>query len=102
MGADAEAHAIAQELGLRIIIHPPVDQSHRAFCEGAHETRIPKTHFSRNRCIVGETEHLAGASVTPHPLEHGGTWYTINYARKTKDAYVIWPAGTVSLMLRKV
>lgn len=102
VGADAEAHAIAQELGLRIIIHPPIDQSHRAFCEGAHEIRIPKKHFARNRDIVDETTYLTSASVTPHPLEHGGTWYTINYGRKKKDVYVVWPAGTVSLMLRKM
>jgi len=101
LGADAEAHTVAQELGLYIVIHPPKDGIHRALCQGAHETREPKTYFARNRAISDETDCLIGASVTDHPLPNGGTWYTIDYNADTKEPYVIWPNGTVSRLPRR-
>lgn len=101
VGADAESHAIAQELNLYIVIHPPKDESLRAFCQGAHEVREPKTYFARNRDISDETQFLVGASVIDHPQTDGGTWYTIDYNAKTKEPYVIWPNGTVSRLPRR-
>lgn len=99
IGADAEAHYIALSHKISIIIHPPTDQSRRAFCEGAKEVRLPKTHFARNRDIVEETTVLVGASLVDHPLERGGTWFTIRYAlKKAKKVYVIWPNGMLALL----
>lgn len=102
IGGDAQAHEIALSLHLRIVVHPPAEKRYRAFCQGAHEVREPKAYLTRNRDIVGETRYLIGASVADRPLSYGGTWYTINYARQFRDAYVIWPSGAVSLMLRRV
>jgi len=96
IGADAEAHEIALDMKLRIVIHPPIKPDKRAWCKGYDELRIPKNYFARNRDIVEETWYLTGASVADRPLEIGGTWYTIKYAQKTKEPFVIWPNGTVT------
>jgi hypothetical protein len=34
VSADAQAHAIAKAIGFRVVIHPPSDDSKRAFCQG--------------------------------------------------------------------
>lgn len=99
VGADAEAHAMALELRLRVIIHPPLDGTHQAYCQGAYEVLGALSHFARNRNIVRRTDMLIGASVADHRLERGGTWYTIDYAALSGSPYVIWPNGTVSLIV---
>ncbi len=107
IGADEEIHDFALFLRrtgvpqLRIVIHPPQDESKRAFCKGADLILPPKTHFARNRDIVVTTEITVGASIADHPLDRGGTWYTLNYARPRRDSYAIWPNGTVSFFLRQ-
>lgn len=62
VGSDAEAHDVARELGLRVVVHPPVDESLRAFKAG-DETREPKTHFARDRDVVHETEEIGRAHI---------------------------------------
>ncbi len=100
IGADNESgNIIGTEvwcLNCRIICHPPVDQVHRAFNKYSHETREPKTHFARNRDIVNETSILIATPCDSTDQKHGGTWYTINYARKTgKPVFIIWPNGKI-------
>lgn len=98
VGADADADLIAHELGLYVVIHPPVDETHRAFCRYADETRAPKTHFARNRDIVDETVHLIATPRTMYEEPRGGTWYTVNYARKRiKPLNIVWPDGKIRL-----
>lgn len=105
VGADADAHAIARALGFRVVIHPPVDPEHRAFCEAPASSSCasdgvawvePNTHFKRNRDIVNACSLLLA---TPHvqPLpDRGGTVYTIGYARKVgKRVVIVWPDGTL-------
>jgi hypothetical protein len=80
----------------KIICHPPLDESHRAFNKFHEEMREPKTHFARNRDIVDETEVLIACPKDTERQERGGTWYTYDYAlKKGKTVYVIWPNGTV-------
>lgn len=96
IGADAEAHHIALELGYWIIIHPPIKNSLRAYCKG-HEFRKERTHFARNRCIVGESHILIATPATSFETS-GGTWYTINYAKKMGVLIkLIPPDGKVGL-----
>ena len=97
VGADAEADEVAHDLGLYVVIHPPVDEALRAFCRYADETRPAKTHFARNRDIVNETEALVATPGTMEEEAFGGTWYTINYARKRgKPIVIVWPDGSVT------
>lgn len=96
VGADAQAHQLAQHMGIRIIIHPPLDEKYRAYCRGAEEIRAPKYYFERNRDIVDETSILIGTPLTEHQEESGGTWYTITYcSKKRQSPIVVWPSGRI-------
>jgi hypothetical protein len=96
VGADAEAAACAFGHGIRVIVHPPADVTHRAFTRGFDEIHCPLTHFARNREIVKACERLIAC---PFELEHqprGGTWYTVDYARKQrKPVTIVWRDGRV-------
>ncbi len=96
VGADAEAHDLVVGGGppATIHVHPPVDAAHRAWKRGDVEHK-PLTHFARNRRIVLACDVLVGASVSAERLTSGGTWYTIDFARKLgKRTIVIWPDGS--------
>ena len=99
VGADADAHDLAREAGAaHIVVHPPIKDDLRAFKSG-DELRTPKSYFARNRDIVNEAHLLVATPFTAHETQ-GGTWYTINYARKRKAAgdpitiIVVLPDGT--------
>jgi hypothetical protein len=91
VGADAQAHAIARDLGYAIVGHPgvrsrgPTNPAERAdlLCNVAREEL---THFARNRVIVDETSILLatpfdGVVGSIWQASHrGGTWYTIGQA----------------------
>lgn len=94
VGADADAHAIAERLGMEIIIHPPIDNKLRAYCK-APVILSPATHFARNRNIVNGTDGLIATPRLMVREERGGTWYTIDYAVKVgKPAWIVWPDGS--------
>lgn len=98
VGADAEAHDIVREVcpDCKIVVHPPVKNEHRAN-KACDETREPLSHFARTRAIVDETEILVGVSWASSRQTSGGTWYTLDYAKKKrKKRTVIWPDGSVS------
>lgn len=97
IGADAEAHDIAMDLGYCPVIHPPSDYSHRAWCVvPKHLMRDEKTHFARNRDIVDETTALIAAPAEAEEQQRGGTWYTVRYAKKRgKSVVVILPDGSI-------
>ena len=63
IGADAEFYALAEQAGALLVIHPPTDESQRAFCQG-DRLRPAKDHLARNRQIVDETEALIGQDYT--------------------------------------
>lgn len=89
-GADAAAHTKAHEwLGWPVIIHPPLDESRRAFCEGASEIREAKEYHARDRALINECSLLLAIPGTPFSIDTidtrgkahiGGTWYTVLYA----------------------
>lgn len=92
VGVDAEIAILARDLGWYIVCHPHIDEKLRAFTP-YDETRIPKTHFARNRNIVDETMMML---VVPKQMGHqtfGGTWYTHDYAKKEKQTNNCGMAG---------
>lgn len=99
VGADADAHKAFRLFApsTKIVIHPPVDEKLRAFCQG-DLIRKPHTHFARNRNIVHESDEMI---ITPYQNEwqdRGGTWYTHDYALKQKKkVWIIWPDGKLEL-----
>lgn len=93
VGADAEAHDIAKVLGWKTCIHPPLDESLRAFKQG--EIQYPKAPYKvRNKNIVEKTAILFAC-----PLAfdgRGGTWNTIGWAKQLKrQFYIILPNGEI-------
>lgn len=82
-GADEMAHNIALSLGYSIEIHPPTDDKFRAYCKGAFLIHPEKPYLARNDDIVGISDLLIA---TPRDFTvgsgKGGTWYTIQQARK--------------------
>lgn len=88
VGADAEAHDIAEQMGLFLVVHPPLNGSKRAFKKG-HIVRAPLTYLCRNREIVRACDMLLAAPFEFHEQLHSGTWSTIRYALKSRRTYVV-------------
>lgn len=97
VGADDEAANIIYEFVPRvhITVHPPLEQEYRAHNPHYQEMREAKTHFARNRDIVDGCNILLATPKDTERQDKGGTWYTIDYARKKgKDVLIIWPNGS--------
>ena len=95
IGVDVEAAALAKELGIRTVCHPPIDGSHRAH-HASDVTLKAHTYFLRNRNIVDLTNNLIVIPFQNAPQSRGGTWYTYDYARKNnKVNMIVYPDGMV-------
>lgn len=83
VGVDEEAHRIAKRLDYWIIVHPPLNPKHRAFCDG-DESRNVKSYLDRNRDIVDESRSML---IVPEKAilsaPRSGTWATYKYALET-------------------
>ncbi len=88
IGADAQAHTIAEKIGFIMVLHPPIDPKKQAHCEGDF-SRKPKPYIERNHDIVDETELLIATPGEPTEQLRSGTWATIRYARKLRRRLVI-------------
>lgn len=96
VGADAEFHALALELGLRVVVHPPTNPKKRAFCRGFAERRPEKPYLDRNHDIVDSAERVIACSGTMAEVQRSGTWATVRYARKVgKPVWVVFLDGSV-------
>lgn len=104
--ADEQAHAIIKKefAGLATVhiwpgksARPGKLEGMRANCFGEGDVMYPEmTFFARNRAMVDISDLLIGIPVADKELYHGGTWYTINYARKVKrDTLIVFPGGVV-------
>ena len=89
VGADELASQMAEIIGFAIHIHPPVNNSKRAFCAGF--VFPPKKYLARNKDIVEGTELLIALPKDPSKEElRSGTWSTVRYARKIgKRVYIL-------------
>jgi hypothetical protein len=87
VGADAQAHAMAKADGFRVVIHPPSDDSKRAFCQG-DAVLAPPPYLVRNRRIVDASGVLVATPQGDEELR-SGTWSTVRYARKIRRAIKI-------------
>jgi hypothetical protein len=95
VGADAEAHAIARKIGLRIVVHPPDVDSLRAFCQG-DEVLAPTSYPTGNKRIVDAAEMLIACPAGLVEETRSGTWSTVRYCRQRgKPIYLVLPDGAV-------
>ena len=98
IGADEEFHNIAKEIGMSIVIHPPIKDAKRAFCVG-DESRPEKDYLTRNQEIVNETDLLVAAPKSNKEELRSGTWATIRYASQKigRKVIVVWPNGKTGI-----
>lgn len=97
IGADAQAHKMANETKYyKIIGHPPSNPVKRAWCT-CHELQLEKPYLERNKDIVLQTNILIA---TPSEMEErirSGTWSTIRFARRLDKPIIIFlPDGSKS------
>jgi hypothetical protein len=98
-GSDRESHFLINDSNdlfnnISIIIHPPTYEKYRAFC---HSDNIleSKPYLERNKDIVRQSDCLIA---TPFKMigDKGGTWHTINFARKLGiSIFIIDPQGSI-------
>ena len=94
IGADADAHDIARELGIYIVGHPPKDPKKRAFKE-CDVLRPEYEYITRNHHIVDETRYLVATPAEYEEQLRSGTWSTVRYGRKNSCVFIIQPDGKV-------
>lgn len=119
LGADAKAHKTYYtypEPGKRIIIHPPINDKLRAFCnleeeftvdnilnDTIVEMREEKDYLDRNRDIVDETDFLIAfpnGSDGAAKNRRSGTWYTVRYARSVnKPVTIVYMNGNIDRLI---
>jgi hypothetical protein len=96
-GADEQFHEILKSLVIPLIIHPPVKNTWRAFCEGAQEVLPPKEYLARNDDILHQSDFIIAAPREYEMQRRGsGTWAMIRHAiAEDAEVYVVFPFGEV-------
>ena len=97
IGSDAEAHVIAQSLGIRVVVHPPENDAKRAFValsrgtaqRSAEDIRVPRPYLKRNQNIVSACKLLIAAPKQHREQRRSGTWATIRFANRNGVEVVI-------------
>lgn len=82
VGADYQAHTMANDQSINVVIHPPDKSNKRAFCVGCIAIWMPKPYLERNKDIVETTEQLIAAPNSNKEQLRSGTWSTVRYAKK--------------------
>lgn len=91
VGVDVQVAQLARQRGIFIVCHPPIKDELRGWFD-SDQTLDPLSYFARNRNIVDQTDHLLVVPFQTSPQNHGGTWYTFDYAnKKHKPHTVIFP-----------
>lgn len=96
VGADAEAHALAQSESVPLVLHPPEDDEYQAYCSGPgiRSKAHPKPYLVRNRQIVYCTKELIATPAQDHEIKRSGTWATVRVARNLdRKIYIVPPDG---------
>lgn len=109
IGADEEAHFIAQAQDLGVVLHPPKNKSKMStrilnplnYCPVLGAGQVlniysPREYIERDHDIVDATEKIIAAPQKKAEVLRSGTWATMRYARKTgKPVYIAHFDGSV-------
>ena len=97
VGADALAHDIAIELGLKVIVHPPSNPKSRAYCNGENVLILAEREYKvRNQSLVKNGDVLLALPDSNQEYKRSGTWYSVRQARRTMLPIIIcYPDGRV-------
>lgn len=95
-GADYQCHwSVRQQLpGCRIVIHPPQNGKHRAWCEG-DAVLEPRPYLVRNDAIRDVSDVVITCPLQVEEQFRGsGTWAMMRHSKQVnKRLWVIWPNG---------
>ena len=97
IGADAQAAALAKQLGYIVIAHPghPKDKTNtmfRAFTTFNDEVLEVKPFIKRDHDIVDASERMI-ATPAGEEIVRSGTWATVRFAKKIgKEVHIIMPS----------
>ena len=95
IGADSEAHDVAQERGMLVVIHPPSIETKRAW-RFVINTREPKPYIERNHDMVDECWYVIATPAQAEEQLRSGTWATVRYARtQGRCIWLVLPDGSV-------
>jgi hypothetical protein len=101
VGADEQFHKAAILVGCFyggpvFHIHPPSNQSKRAFCAARNKVmHKKKPYLDRDRDVVDQSNVLIATPKEKTEQRRSGTWYTIRYAKKRgKPIFIIYPDGS--------
>lgn len=95
IGADTIASQKARDAGLHIIGRPGPYGELTGAAE-YDEVMPPEPHLKRNQKIVDQSDVMLAIPAAGTDRMKGGTWYTIEFARKrNKPLYIIFPDGRV-------
>ena len=93
VGADAEFHELCKEYwphSLQVILHPPLNESKRAFCESEGQIELPaKDYIARNHDIVDAVDGMLAGPKEEREQLRSGTWATVRYSRKTETPLIM-------------
>lgn len=91
VGADTMANNVAQELGLLVVFHPPLDMSQASDLSAyPGEWRKAQDYKTRNKAIVEETDLLiAMPGMSEQSGVRSGTWQTVRMARRVSKPIVV-------------
>jgi hypothetical protein len=87
-GVDVQAAAIARELGYKIVCYPPKSTEEQGYF-GGDIVHAPAGYLERDRAIVDACDVLVVLPLQMEWQPKGGTWYTHDYAVKTKKPFTI-------------
>jgi hypothetical protein len=95
VGADAQAHDLAERHHIGTVVHPPLDPKSRAHKQG-DEVRQARPYLRRNQDIVRETNMLLAAPATEAEQLRSGTWSTVRFARHLgRRIFLVLPDGSM-------
>lgn len=98
VGADADFDMLAHLLDIPVVIHPPTNPKHRAFCAG--ESILPeRPYLDRNEDIVEATDLLIATPKEYYNPGKGGTWWTVEKAKERyRKVHLVFPDGSSQIV----
>lgn len=88
VGADTEFHQIACSLNIKTCIHPPDNDSKRAFSQSNSILPV-KPYLDRNKDIVDMSDMLIATPESVKEVIRSGTWSTVRYAKRVGREVII-------------
>lgn len=99
IGADAQAHDVAHEIGIPCTLHPPDDDKAIAILGAVPGDIVwdAKPYLDRNMDIARACDVLIATPKTFLEQIRSGTWTTVRYAKKmNRHVTIIFPDGSTS------